>query len=98
MAVRDALGLSPSGRSGSMSVVYSRIRKRNNVPVPTIQRPPRKDSLVEYMKLSEVRTKKATPIRTKEVSTTTTGYKVVDLPLISTSSVPNTIYPDKGMC
>lgn len=97
MAVKNALGFSSSVRSGSMSVVYSRIRKRDNVPVPTIQRPPRKDSLVEYMKLSEVRTKKATPIRTKEVSTTTTGYKVVDLPLISTSPASNTMYPDKGM-
>lgn len=88
IAVRNALGLSSSGRSGSMSDVYSRIRKRDSAPVPTIQRPPRKDSLVEYMKLSEVRTKKSTPIRTKEVSPIAT-IASSNIPLVSTS-LPST--------
>ena len=87
IAVRNALGLSSSGRSGSMSDVYSRIRKRDSAPVPTVQRPPRKDSLVEYMKLSEVRTKKGTPIRTKEVSPMTTKASS-NIPLVSTSLPP----------
>ena len=78
-----------------MSDVYSRMRKRDSIPVPTIQRPPRKDSLVEYMKLSEVRTKKSTPIRTKEVSPMTT-HASSDIPLVSTSLPSTNVHPKSG--
>ena len=97
IAVRNALGLSSSGRSGSMSDVYSRIRKRDSAPVPTIQRPPRKDSLVEYMKLSEVRTKKSTPIHTKEVSQMTSNTSS-NIPLVSTSLPSTNVHPTSGRC
>lgn len=49
--VMGVMGASSVGRSESMSLYYSMGPQREATPLPTLQRCPRRDSLVDYMKL-----------------------------------------------
>lgn len=52
--VMGVMGASSAGRSESMSLYYSMGPQREATPLPTLQRCPRKDSLVDYMKLPPI--------------------------------------------